>query len=56
MTAKQVTKHFKSPEAYRRWTAYGHIHNVFKEKEPGERIIIAGKEHKVLHDFKVKKK
>lgn len=41
------TEHFKSPEAYRKWTAYRHIHGI-----PAPNLktaVIAGKPHKVQH-------
>ena len=41
------TEHFKSKEAYRKWTAYRHIHGI-----PAPNLktaIVAGKPHKVKH-------
>jgi hypothetical protein len=41
------TEHFKSKEAYRKWTAYRHIHDI-----PAPNLktaIVAGKPHKVKH-------
>lgn len=41
------TEHFKSKEAYRKWTAYRHIHGI-----PAPNLktaIVAGKAHKVKH-------
>jgi len=41
------TEHFKSKEAYRKWTAYRHIHGI-----PAPNLktaVIAGKAHKVKH-------
>lgn len=41
------TEHFKSAEAYRKWTAYRHIHGI-----PAPHIqtaIVAGKPHRVKH-------
>ena len=41
------TEHFKSKEAYRRWTAYRHIHGI---PAPHLKIaVVAGKAHKVKH-------
>lgn len=42
-------KHFKNKKDYQKWLAAGHIHKYF-EKTPGnQKIIIAGKPHKVKH-------
>lgn len=41
------TEHFKSKEAYRKWTAYRHIHDI-----PAPNLVtavVAGKPHKVKH-------
>jgi hypothetical protein len=41
------TEHFKSAEAYRKWTAYRHIHGI-----PAPNLktaIVAGKPHRVKH-------
>lgn len=41
------TEHFKSKEAYRKWTAYRHIHGI-----PAPNLktaIVAGKPHRVRH-------
>ena len=41
------TEHFKSKEAYRKWTAYRHIHGI-----PAPNLktaVVAGKAHKVKH-------
>ena len=41
------TEHFKSKEAYRKWTAYRHIHGI-----PAPHLktaVVAGKAHKVKH-------
>lgn len=41
------TEHFKSAEAYRKWTAYRHIHGI-----PAPHLqtaIVAGKPHRVKH-------
>ena len=41
------TEHFKSKEAYRKWTAYRHIHGI---AAPNLKVaIVAGKAHKVKH-------
>jgi hypothetical protein len=46
------TMNFSSPEAYKRWLAYGHMHGAF-EKSPGNTPVkIAGKSHKVEHSKK----
>jgi len=42
------TVHFKSKAGYKRWVAYGHIHNKFKGGA-GERVVIAGRPHRVRH-------
>ena len=41
------TEHFKSKEAYRKWTAYRHIHGI-----PAPNLktaVVAGKAHTVKH-------
>lgn len=44
------TERFKSKEAYRKWTAYRHIHGI---KAPHLRAVkIRGKKHKVNHKRK----
>jgi hypothetical protein len=41
------TEHFKSKEAYRKWTAYRHIHGI---PAPNlKKVVIKGKAHKVKH-------
>lgn len=56
-------KHFKNREAYRKWTAFGHMHtktglkvsdksgrvNMFKATPGSQKIYIGGKFHKVKH-------
>ena len=56
-------KHFKSPEAYRKWLAYGHMRtktglnvhakkgrtSVFAATPGSQKIYIGGKAHKVKH-------
>ena len=37
---------FKTKEDYNKWLAYGHIHHVFKGKQP---VRVAGKVVKVKH-------
>lgn len=40
---------FKNKEAYRNWLAYGHATKAF-ERTPGhQRVMIAGKPHRVKH-------
>jgi hypothetical protein len=41
------TEHFKSKEAYRKWTAYRHIHGIAAPNL--KTAIVAGKAHKVKH-------
>ena len=43
------TLHFKNEEGYKKFLAYGHIHNVFTGKK---KVEIAGKPHKVDHSKK----
>jgi hypothetical protein len=43
---------FKSKEAYRRWTAYRHVHGI---KAPHLKHVVVGKKkHKVKHSVKRK--
>ena len=49
---RTATKRFRSKEGYRKWLAYGHIHNKFAEVPGHQMIIIAGKKHKVKHGRK----
>lgn len=44
--AKDI-KNFKSKEAYRKFKAYVHIHNIPTKKE--DFVYIAGKKHKIKH-------
>lgn len=58
------TLHFKSKEAYRKWSAYGHMHtktglrvsagkgrvNMFKATPGSQRVYIRGKLHHVYHE------
>ena len=44
---KAKTLHFKSKGAYRDWLAYKHIH--LPRSHGRDRIVIAGREHKVKH-------
>lgn len=37
---------FKSGAAYKKWLAYGHMHDVFHGTQP---VSIRGKPHKVNH-------
>jgi hypothetical protein len=48
------TEHFKSKEAYRKWTAYRHIHGI--DAPNLKTAVVAGKAHKVKHGKKRKKK
>ena len=41
------TEHFKSKEAYRKWTAYRHIHGIAAPNL--KTAVVAGKAHKVKH-------
>jgi len=53
-------KHFASKEAYRKWTAYGHMNtktglkvgrtNMFKATPGNQKIFIGGKCHRVYHE------
>jgi hypothetical protein len=48
------TEHFKSKEAYRKWSAYRHIHGI-----PAPNLktaVVAGKAHEVKHSKSEKKK
>lgn len=41
------TEHFKSKEAYRKWSAYRHIHGI---PAPNlKRVVVGGKAHTVKH-------
>ena len=45
--AEMPTEKFRSKEAYRRWSAYRHIHGI---KAPHlRRVTVAGKTHTVKH-------
>lgn len=47
---------FKSPAAYKKWLAYGHMHGQF-EKTPGNQPVkIQGEPHKVNHTPKSHKR
>lgn len=49
------TEHFKSPEAYRKWTAYRHIHGI--PAPHLKRVCIKGKGcHAVKHSKKGRKR
>lgn len=41
------TEHFKSKEAYRKWTAYRHMHGIAAPNL--KTAVVAGKAHKVKH-------
>ena len=55
--------HFKNREAYRKWSAYGHIHtktglkvsakkgrkSVFESTPGNTKVVIAGRKHVVKH-------
>jgi len=41
------TEHFKSKEAYRKWTAYRHMHGIAAPNL--KTAIVAGVAHKVQH-------
>jgi hypothetical protein len=41
------TEHFKSKEAYRKWTAYRHIHGIAAPHL--KTAVVAGVPHKVKH-------
>lgn len=43
------TRNFKSKEAYRKWSAYGHIHELFEGTPGNMDIKIKGRVHKVQH-------
>ena len=48
------TEHFKSKEAYHKWTAYRHIHGI---PAPNlDTVVVAGKAHKVKHSGKKSRK
>lgn len=40
------TEHFKSPESYRKYRAYTHIHGIPTHAKD---VVVAGKKHKVKH-------
>jgi hypothetical protein len=40
-------EHFRSPEAYRRWTAYRHIHGIAAPHL--KEVVVGGRRHKVQH-------
>lgn len=42
------TEHFKSNKAYRKWTAYRHMHGIAAPNL--KTAVIAGKPHKVQHE------
>ena len=44
------TENFKSKEAYRKWSAYRHIHGI--DAPHLKRVCIKGKCHKVKHSDK----
>lgn len=58
-------KHFQTKEAYRKWLAYGHLRtktgkavagkmgrkNLFEATPGHQKIVIAGKPHKVKHSY-----
>lgn len=46
-------RHFKDKEAYRRYTAYQHIHGI---PSRASEVIVAGKEHKVQHSKRNRKR
>ena len=46
---REVPIHFKSKVGYRKWLAYGHMHVKGFGKKHREKIVIAGKPHKVKH-------
>ena len=59
-------RQFKSPEAYRKWVAYGHMRTkeggrakkgqgVFETTPGHQKIKIGGKAHKVEHERKARK-
>ncbi len=45
-----LTRHFRSKEAYRKFTAYIHIHRI-KTRKP-RYVVIAGKRHRIMHRHK----
>ena len=40
---------FKSPEEYKKWLAYGHMHGTFEQTPGNTPVKIKGKAHKVKH-------
>lgn len=42
------TEHFKSPESYRKYRAYTHIHGI---KTHARDVIVAGRRHRVHHSM-----
>lgn len=48
------TERFKSKEAYRKWTAYRHIHGIAAPNL--KTAVVAGKAHKVKHSKKRSRK
>lgn len=42
-------EHFKSPEAYRKWRAYRHIHGI---PSRAKEVVVGGKRHTVKHSEK----
>jgi hypothetical protein len=53
-TDRVPTEHFKSKEAYRKWTAYRHIHGI--DAPNLKTAVVAGKKHKVKHSKKARKR
>ena len=47
------TKNFKSPAAYKKWLAYGHMHGDFAASPGNTPVKIKGKPKKVKHKKKV---
>lgn len=43
------TEHFKSPESYRKYRAYVHIHHI---PTHAKSVVVGGKRHKVKHSEK----
>ena len=48
------TEKFRSKEAYRKWTAYRHMHGIAAPRL--KRVCIKGKCHEVKHSAKRRKK
>ena len=46
-------EHFKSPEAYRRYRAYVHVHGI---PTHAKEVVVAGKRHTVKHGKKKRKR